>query len=50
MGNKSKREEVLARFQAARQIKRQCLAELEQSMKATYEKRTGEKADYFFAL
>ena len=50
MGNKSKREEVLARFQAARQMKRECLAELEQSMKETYEKRTGEKPDYFFAL
>ena len=31
-------------------MKRECLAELEKSMKATYEERTGEKADYFFAL
>ena len=28
----------------------ECLAELEMTMKETYEKRTGKKADNFFAL
>ena len=30
--------------------KQECLAELEMTMKETYEKRTGKKADNFFAL
>lgn len=50
MSNQSKRKEALDRFQAARQMKRDCLAQLEEAMKEAYEKRTGEKADYFFAL
>lgn len=44
------REEVLARFQKARQKKRDCIARLEKSLKADYEKRTGKTPDYFFAL
>lgn len=44
------REEALARFPKARQQKRECIARLEKSMKAEYEKRTGKTADYFFAL
>ena len=44
------KEEVLARFQEARQKKRDCIARLEKSMKADYEKRTGKTPDYFFAL
>ena len=44
------KEEALARFQNARQKKRDCIARLEKSMKADYEKRTGKTPDYFFAL
>lgn len=44
------KEDVLARFQEARQRKRDCIARLEKSMKADYEKRTGKSPDYFFAL
>ena len=50
MAKQSKREEALARFQAALQMKQECLAELEQSMKVAYEQRTGKPADHFFAL
>ena len=44
------KEEALARFQQARQKKRDCIARLEKSMKADYEKRTGKTPNYFFAL
>ena len=44
------KEEALARFQQARQKKRDCIARLEKSMKADYEKRTGKTSNYFFAL
>ena len=44
------REEALARFQKARQKKRDCIARLKKSMRADYEKRTGKTPDYFFAL
>lgn len=47
---KQTREEVLAKFHAAKNKKQECLAELEMTMKETYEKRTGKKADKFFAL
>jgi len=50
MAQQSKREEALARFQTALHMKQECLAELEQSMKAAYKERTGESADHFFAL
>ena len=46
----TEKEEALARFQKARQRKRECIARLEKSMKAEYEKRTGKTPDYFFAL
>ena len=44
------KEEALARFQRAKERKRECVAKLEKDMKATYEKKTGKSADYFFAL
>lgn len=44
------RMELLKRFQSVRERKRECLKELEQSMKNDYENRTGKKANYFFAL
>ena len=44
------KEEVLLRFQKARQKKRECIARVEKSMKDEYEKRTGKTPDYFFAL
>ena len=47
---KATKEETLAKFQAAREKKRVCLAKLEKSMKETYKKRTGKEADTFFAL
>ena len=47
---KQTRQELLAKFHAAKNKKQECLAELEMTMKETYEKRTGKKADNFFAL
>lgn len=47
---KSKREEAMARFMAAKARKKEIIAELEVEMKADYEKRTGLKAKYFSAL
>lgn len=47
---KKTKEEVLAKFQAAREKKRECLTRLEKSMKKTYKKRTGNDAGDFFAL
>ena len=47
---KINREEALARLQAAREKKRECIARLEKSMKEAYRKRTGEDAKSFFAL
>lgn len=44
------KEETLAKFQAAREKKRACLAKLEKSMKEAYKKRTGKDAETFFAL
>lgn len=44
------KEEALARFQQAKQRKRERVAKLEKDMKAAYEKKTGKTADYFFAL
>ena len=43
-------EETLAKFKAAREKKRTCLANLEKSMKEAYKKRTGKEAETFFAL
>lgn len=43
-------KEALAKFQAAREKKRECLAHLEKSMKEEYRERTGKEAKKFFAL
>ena len=44
------KKEALDKFQAAREKKRKCLAQLEKSMKETYKERTGKEAEKFFAL
>lgn len=44
------KEEAMARFMAAKERKRMRIAELEKQMREEYEKRTGLKANYFFAL
>ncbi|RHO67717.1 hypothetical protein DW083_17225 [Parabacteroides sp. AF48-14] len=44
------REEALAKFQAAKEKKQECLTLLEKSMKETYKERTGKDAEKFFAL
>lgn len=44
------KEEALAKFQAAKDKKRECLKSLEKTMKETYKKRTGKEAENFFAL
>ncbi len=43
-------KEALAKFQAAKARKRECLAALEKTMKETYKQRTGKEAKNFFAL
>ncbi len=43
-------EEAVAKFEAAKKKKRECLKQLEKSMKEIYKKRTGKEADKFFAL
>lgn len=47
---KKTREEVLARFQLAKEKKRECLAQMGKSMRESYKKRTGKEAEKFFAL
>lgn len=47
---KQTREEAMARFMAAKAKKKARIAELEVKMKDEYEKETGLKANYFFAL
>ncbi len=44
------REGALARFEAARRKKRECVERIEKRMKQTYESRTGKKANYTFVL
>lgn len=44
------KEEALAKFQIAKEKKRECLVQLEKSMKETYKKRTGKEVENFFAL
>ena len=44
------KKEALDKFQAAREKKRKCLAQLEKSMKETDKERTGKEAEKFFAL
>lgn len=43
-------KETLAKFQSAKEKKRECLASLEKSMKETYKQRTGKEAETFFIL
>lgn len=50
MKRNNKREEVLAKFQAAREKKRECLIQLEKSMKETYKKRTGKEGRFNSAI
>ena len=44
------KEEAMARFMAAKEKKRQCIAQLEERMKVAYEQRTGKPANYTFVL
>jgi hypothetical protein len=44
------KEEAMARFMAAKEKKRQCVARLEEKMKVAYEERTGKPAKYTFVL
>jgi hypothetical protein len=44
------KEEAMARFMAAKEKKRQCVAQLEEKMKQSYEQRTGKPAKYTFVL
>lgn len=44
------REEAMRRFMLAKQRKAEILAKLEKEMKEEYEKTTGLKANYFFAM
>lgn len=50
MKAKKTREEVLTKFQTAKEKKRECLVQLEKSMKEEYKKRTGKEVENFFAL
>lgn len=50
MKEKKTREEVLVKFQAAKEKKREYLVQLEKSMKEAYKKRTGKEVENFFAL
>lgn len=50
MKEKITSEEALAKFQAAKAKKRECLASLEKTMKEAYKQRTGKEAKNFFAL
>lgn len=50
MNARMTKEKALAKFQAAKSKKRECLVKLEKTMKETYKKRTGKEAEKFFAL
>lgn len=50
MKEKITTKEALAKFQAAKAKKRECLASLEKTMKEIYKQRTGKEAKNFFAL
>ena len=41
---------VMGRLKAARERKRELMARFETEMKADYERATGRKANYFFAM
>ena len=47
---KATKEETLAKFKAAREKKRTCLANLEKSMKEAYKKRTGKELSLIHIL
>lgn len=47
---RDKYEQTMARFMAAKRKKQEVISRLEQTMKEEYEKRTGLKANYFFAM
>ena len=47
---KKTREAVLTKFQTAKEKKKECLVQLEKSMKEEYKKRTGKEVENFFAL
>ncbi|WP_342989176.1 MULTISPECIES: hypothetical protein [Bacteroides] len=50
MKAKKTREEVLTKFQTAKEKKKEYLVQLEKSMKEEYKKRTGKEVKNFFAL
>lgn len=50
MKAKKTREEVLTKFQTAKEKKKECLVQLEKSMKEEYKKRTDKEVENFFAL
>ena len=45
MKAKKTREEVLTKFQTAKEKKKECLVQLEKSMKEEYKKRTGKEVE-----
>jgi len=50
MEKRNSRENILARFEAARQRKREVTDELKKELEESYEKRTGKKPTSFFVL
>lgn len=44
------REDILRRYKATMERKRQRLAEIESDMRKRFKERTGEEPSYFFAL
>ena len=50
MVREDKVDSVMERIKASRERKRELMARLETEMKADYERATGRKANYFFAM
>ncbi len=50
MNTKVTREEVLAKFRAAKTKKQESLVKIEKYMREEYKKQTGQEAKYFFAM
>ncbi len=50
MNTKVTREEVLAKFRAAKAKKQESLVKIEKYMREEYKKQTGQEAKYFFAM
>lgn len=48
--DKITRKEAVAKFQSAKEKKRECLKQLEKSKKEIYKEHTGKEAEKFFAL